>query len=378
MDEPKSLTIHQIDPTSSCCNGCRHCAENSKHKGEELPTEDVVQLFQSGLFVPHTQSNPLNRRKVLNLLGGGDPTYHSDLPGFMLALAQFVGRINLLSGGLNPHLDFERFADAVEEIRLMGRQVHLEVTHHPYGCIGHDDRIRQALLTFGGMLPDKLALKLLCFPEEHLPSDPLLRADFLHLTQPELFQTPLWLWIRDHFAVFEEGRRHNPDGSPRILTKPFLDVEIVNKSLRPTGRACDLPSFLSDHTLVKPEVYQAFKKSEKGLSDLSRVKLRLTPTGNLTFCGSTTFTNPDFFEGNVYGHSFGEIVSNLRLMLEHMVREEKAWLNSGREKEPGWICDNVCKRAREAFAEDCRRIKPHRNSGETILPIKRPAFRAAS
>lgn len=371
MYEPTKLSILQYDPTSKCGNNCGHCAENSTRNGVDFPTDDIIQLFESGLFEPYTVRRSSKPIKKINILGGGDPTYHKNLPELLLVISRYVQRINVLTGGLNPDLNLGALESSLAILRDAGIKVSFMVTQHPHGCTGQDERIKAALLVLKDLPLDKLSLNVICFPNCFI--DRLAAVDrgaYPYLTSEEFMRTEFWHWARANFAIFEQARKFNPDGSPRLLSKPFLDIVFENTLLRRTGKACGLPLFLSESVTDESRVNEFLTRLRKARSDLSRVKLRLTANGLLTDCRSSTFLNLDFFAGDLYGHSFDEIAANLALSLDHMIRESDSWLNSRKKSEPGWFCDTVCRRAREAYAEDVRRFKPHRGEGKTVLKAR--------
>ncbi|MFH1785306.1 MAG: radical SAM protein [Candidatus Micrarchaeota archaeon] len=361
-----NLTISQLDPTSKCGNGCKHCGDSANMKGLELSPEDVDLLFQSGHFRlrPKSRLVPDLGTKI-NLLGGGDPTYHSDLPNFLRSVSRYANFIGVLTGGFNPHMDKDHLETVLREFAESGIHVRFNVTYHPYGYLSDENRIRDALLFISRAPLAARGLKVLCFPESvEMPVQ--IRSLFPVLTEREILETDFFRWVRENFAIFENARRTNPDGSPRSLPNPFLDVDLTAKPLRRTGRACTLPLILSDGLTTRERVERFLSDVHDGASN----NMRVTAEGHITACFTSKFTNLDMNEGDLRGHSFEEIVANRVLLITHYVREAEAWLRSNKETEQGSICDTVCKRAREAFALDKKRIPSHRGQGQTVLPVK--------
>lgn len=368
------LTINQIHPTSRCGNGCNHCGDKHMLNQGELAPDEIDQVFEGGFQVHEAKDrfSTKSRGKVVSLLGGGEPTYHSDLPKMLRTVGKYAGHINVVIGGLNPNMDLVSFAAAVEDLNFSGIRVHFTVSYHPYGSLvpGYDDRLKRTVEKIYRISMRDCAINVICLPEtKAVLADQSIRAEFPYLSPKEIEQSPFFSWLFENFAILHERRKTNSDGTPRLVTKPRLDIEFIQRTLRKTGGACNLPALFSDSVLTLPQVEEFIKNAEQSVFSTPLV---LGADGSITGCASSRFTNPDFYEGNVRGHSYEEILHNRKLLLDHYVIAAYTWLMAGKHEEKGNLCENVCREARERFAADCRRIRPHPGNGETV--VRKRAF----
>lgn len=374
-------------------------------RGAVLPLGDIDELLGSGVFrVPYApfiddQVLPAmirggfkpNDTKRLYLAGGGDPTYYQDgANGFVKLigmLSKYAYNIQFLTGGLAPHISAEDLALAQEEMRENCRNPRLVcmVSHHPFGSPGHDERIKRAILcAYAAELKDT-ALKVRAFPQEVVdPMPQAVRAAYPFLTIRDFLKSPLYVWLMERFDDEEEimmardlamlgGRLLRPTG------KKLISI-IYDTYLRETGRAQALPCgfcrLVAEHMLIpRNEIEQMrLKLLKEGIS----TGLRVTAEGLITGCESSRLARPEFYEGDLYGHSYDEIFHNRLLWIEHLVRALDEWLGEGKKVKQGNCCDDVCRTARERFAEDFRRVRSHRGKGKTVLRCRQPfsAYRA--
>jgi len=335
--------------------------------GEELSPEDVHLLLTSNGF----QLSPLHLAgsffpKGINLVGGGDPTWHSDFPGFLRAMAEHASHIHVLTGGINPELDLDRLERVLREIDDdHDCAVGFGVTAHPFGYLAGDGRVRESLLTLANLPLIHLRLNVLGIP----PVTGITRtvqSRFPYLTLEEAHQSELFEWLDRKFILLRGGDSINWTRRTSECTNQLLEINPVSRILRRTGRAIDLPEILTQDRITDFDVLLFLDEVRGGILN----PMRVTADGHLTACFTSKFQDPRSYEGDLRGHSVNEIVHNRLLLVSHFRSEGQAWLDSRCEIESGSICDTVCKRAREAFVSDPRRIPSHRGSGETVLPVR--------
>lgn len=405
VKEPTKLVINQIDPTSVCGNGCRHCGDNSTLRGSVLPLEDIDRLLGSNLFdlpfegfcceenLPRLLSRGygINNTKNVYLGGNGDPTFYLDgnanFADLIGVISKYASTVRFWTGGLNPELSVE---DLIRAKKLManyckgGGYLIGAVSHHPFGGHGHEERIKRTLEIFRDALLRDLMLKVICLPQDIVSlMPPETRATFPFLTSEEFQTSSLHSWILERFrdevhVLYEFLNAFEGEGTFTPSVNPLIAI-IFRVQLRNTGRAKCLPHnlakfFCDNFRISRKEIEEFYEKiAEIGIFN----SLRVTPEGFITGCDSSRFERPEFYEADLYGHSYGDVLQNRRLFLEHLARSSKEWLDRGESEKRGDLCDDVCKTARERFAADARRIKSHRGQGETVLLVRKKLFAVA-
>jgi hypothetical protein len=335
-------------------------------KGGELSPDDIRLLSHSRDFQLGKRAGPAHEYESrITLAGGGDPTFHIDFPDFLRTVASSVECVRILTGGLSPALDLDQLEAVLREVRDNSGNIHAEVSFHPYGYLHGDGRIRETLLALSRLPLAQLSLKIL-HTADWLDTPPEARSQLSYLSPSDAYTTSLFSWVRANFSTFEDGRRALSSSSPKQESKPFLDVRTSPTFLRNTGRARDLHGALTSGMTTPKKVHAFLNAVKHGVFN----DMHMTADGHLTACFAADFGRPELYEGDLRGHSFEEIVANRALLVSHYVRECEVWLRSRQNSEHGSICDTVCKRAREAFVSDPRRIPSHRGSGETVLPVR--------
>lgn len=401
MTEQSKLIIGEIDPTSVCGNNCGHCGDSSTMKGSVLPLEDIDRLLGSSLFdlsikgglceetLPHMLDlgYRINDLKTIHLAGGGDPTFYLDgaynFVDLVAVLSKYAATITLLTGGLNPDLTAEDLIRARENMKKWCKEPRIEgtVSHHPYGSPGHDERIKRTLEIFAAARIRELTISLRVLDSKIVAKMPAeMRAAFPFLTYDEFKKTELYVWIMERFKdegavlanFYMEISRTGGPHKMALDARPWISL-VPERLLREAGRATRLPhgmcNFYCERIVVTAEIIEQMmqKMIKEGLS----TQLRVTPDGFITGCESSKFQNPEQYEGDLYGHSYEEILSNRILFMEHFIRSCREWLDLelGTKKRP--VCDDICRTARERFVADDKRIKSHRGQGNTVLKARR-------
>lgn len=361
------LVINQIDPTTRCGNMCNHCGEDSRINGVDLPVKDIRTLLESGIF---EIENVIGFRKKLLLCGGGDPTYYSDFAELLVTLSKFVSDIVISTGGMNPDIIVKDLLDIKEKINKT--KIHAHVTHHPFGNNGYEQMIMSTLERLTGA-EIETRLRVLCPPEYTIDKiEPEEIELFPFLNFEGYKNTEIYRSIVQNFQP-EEIRQLGGltffDTLKKDDEEPLLTIIYEKRTIQNSGRARKLPALMRSEKTSQHDVQRFLKEiEEKGIYH----KIRVTAQGFITACPSALSKRREMQEGDLYGHSYEEIVSNRLLFLSHLEETCKRWMQEYKEKywEDGMLCDTICRRARKAFSKDKKRIPSHRGKGKTILKAR--------